>query len=84
MCVVNFIALVLIIIGSLNWGTVGVADYNFVSAIFGQPTSADYSAWERIIYTIVGLAGIWSLSFFAKCRKICSSCKSDTCDKDQK
>jgi len=53
----DIIALVLVIIGGLNWGLVGVFDYNLVDAIFGA-----YSAISSIIYTVVGLAALWTIS----------------------
>ncbi|MDD5459037.1 MAG: DUF378 domain-containing protein [Phycisphaerae bacterium] len=47
---------VLIIIGALNWGLVGLFDFNLVSFIFGQMT-----VLARIIYTIVGLAALYDV-----------------------
>lgn len=52
-------ALILSIIGSINWGLVGIFKFDLVAWIFGGQTSAV----SRIIYTIVGLAGIWCISF---------------------
>ncbi|MHB1126610.1 MAG: DUF378 domain-containing protein [Bacillota bacterium] len=49
------IALILVIIGALNWLLVGVAKYNLISALFGSETST----LSRSVYTLVGLAGIW-------------------------
>lgn len=49
-------ALVLIIIGGINWGLVGFFDYNLVDAIFGVE-----SFLARTVYGIVGLAAIWSV-----------------------
>jgi uncharacterized membrane protein YuzA (DUF378 family) len=51
------LALVLVIIGALNWGLVGLFNFDLVATIFGSG-----SALTRIIYTLVGLAGLWSLS----------------------
>lgn len=50
----HVIALVLVIIGALNWGLVGFFDYDLVAAIFG---GEDATA-SRIVYAIVGIAGI--------------------------
>jgi len=47
------IALVFTIIGAINWGLIGIFDFNLVDAIFGAG-----SAFSRIIYTIVGIAGL--------------------------
>lgn len=48
-------ALVLIIIGGINWGLVGLFDYNLVETLFGSG-----SAVARVIYTLVGLAALWA------------------------
>ena len=56
MRVVNVIALVLIIIGGLNWGLVGFFDYNLVDAIFG-----DGSGVARVVYALVGVAALYKL-----------------------
>ena len=45
--------LVLTIIGAIVWGLIGVFDFNLVATIFG-----DNSALSRIIYTLVGIAGL--------------------------
>ena len=52
------VALVLAIIGSLNWGLVGIFKFDLISWIFGGQTAGI----SRIIYTLVGLAGIWCIS----------------------
>ncbi len=59
-------ALILSIIGSINWGLVGIFKFDLVAWIFGGQTSAV----SRIIYTIVGLAGIWCISFLFR-RRLC-------------
>ena len=51
----DWTALVLLIIGGINWGLVGFFDYNLVGAIFGGWTSAG----SRVIYAIVGLSAIY-------------------------
>lgn len=45
--------LVLTIIGAVNWGLIGLLDFNLVAAIFGEA-----SVLSRIIYSLVGIAGI--------------------------
>lgn len=57
----DIIALLLVIIGALNWGLIGFFRFDLVAAIFGQ-----MSIFSRIIYAIIGIAGLYSLSFFAK------------------
>jgi uncharacterized protein len=53
---VDWFGLVILIIGGLNWGLVGLFNYNLITALFGDMTTL-----ARIVYTIVGLAGIWSI-----------------------
>lgn len=54
------IVLTLIIIGGINWGLVGIFNYNLVDAIFGT------MSWvSRIIYTLVGIAGVWAIAFYS-------------------
>jgi uncharacterized membrane protein YuzA (DUF378 family) len=52
----NLITLVLIIVGGLNWGLVGVADFDLVAAIFGQG-----SALSRLVYALVGLSALYQI-----------------------
>lgn len=50
----NNLALLLVIVGALNWGLVGVFGFNLVAALLG-----DGSALSQIVYTLVGISGIW-------------------------
>ena len=54
MKVIDKIALVLIIIGAINWGLIGFFQFNLVDTIFGQ-----MSVLSRIIYALVGISGLW-------------------------
>ncbi len=56
MKVIDTIALVLIIIGAINWGLVGIFNFNLVEAIFGG-----LSVLTRIIYILVGISGLWGI-----------------------
>lgn len=56
MKIIDTIALVLIIIGAINWGLIGIFGFNLVEAIFGG-----FSIVSRIIYTLVGVAGLWGI-----------------------
>ena len=58
MMIVNKIALALIIVGALNWGLVGLFSFDLVAWICGGATAIV----ARIIYTLIALAGIWSIS----------------------
>ena len=51
-------ALVLTVIGGLNWGLVGFFDYNLVDQIFGVG-----SFWARAVYAIVGIAALWVIVY---------------------
>jgi len=55
------IALILVVIGALNWGLVGFFNFNLVSAIFG-----DRTAMSRIIYALVGIAGLYTIFLLGK------------------
>ncbi len=66
-CVVCKIIGALVIIGALNWGLVGALQLNLVEAIFGSS-----SALTRVIYVLVGLAGIAKLiTCFKECPCAC-------------
>ena len=52
------IALILTIIGSLNWGLVGIFQFDLVAWLFG----GQGEILSRVVYTLVGLAGLWCIS----------------------
>ena len=59
MKITNFIALTLVVIGALNWGLIGFFGYDVVTALFHENLF-----WiARTIFALVGLAGIWCLTF---------------------
>jgi len=60
---VDFICLLLVIIGAVNWGLIGFFDFDLVRAIFGEMTFV-----SRVIYAIVGVAGLYALSYFGRIR----------------
>ena len=55
MIIANIIALCIVILGSFNWFLVGVFSWNLLSAIFGV------GVFVRILYALVGIAGLWLL-----------------------
>jgi len=55
--IVDWIALVLMIVGAINWGLVGAFNFNLVAAILGEQTIP-----ARVVYVLVGLAGLYGLS----------------------
>ena len=59
MKIVDKIALALVVIGAINWGLIGILNFNLVDAIFGT-----MSVISRIIYALVGLVGLWSIRYF--------------------
>ena len=48
------------IIGALNWGSIGIFQFDLVAALFGGQAAL----LSRIVYTLVALAGVWAISFF--------------------
>lgn len=58
------LSLVLVIIGALNWLLVGLFQFDLVAALFGGQDAV----LSRIIYTVVGLAGLWSISLLFRDR----------------
>jgi len=50
------ILVALVVIGAINWGLIGFFNYNLISAIFGY-----MSAFSRVVYAVVGLAGLGAL-----------------------
>ena len=62
--IIDKIALILSIVGSLNWGGIGLFKFDTVAWICGGQDSL----WARIIYTVVGLAGLWCISLLFRSR----------------
>lgn len=57
-------ALVLVIIGAINWGLIGFFQFDLVATLFGT-----MSAFSRIVYALVGIAGLYAISFLGKDRE---------------
>lgn len=55
-------ALILVIIGALNWGSIGLFGIDLVATLFGGQASV----LSRIIYTLVALGGLWSITLLFK------------------
>ena len=60
------ISLALVIIGALNWGSIGLFQFDLVAWLFGGQDNII----SRIIYALVGLAGIWCISLLFRERNI--------------
>ncbi len=56
---INCVALTITIIGAINWGLIGFFNFNLVSFIFG-----DMTLFSRIIYALVGLCGLYLVTFY--------------------
>lgn len=57
----DYTALTVVIIGAVNWALIGILGFNLVSFLFGEMT------WlSRIVYTIVGICGIYLLTFYMR------------------
>lgn len=61
MKVLYYIALTLVIIGALNWLLIGIFNFDLVATLFGN-----MSVFTRIIYSLVGIAGIISIGLYTK------------------
>ena len=62
MNIIYDICLILVLIGALNWAFIGLFGIDLVALAFG----GQLSIMSRIVYTIVGLAGVWSISILFK------------------
>ncbi|WP_125154342.1 DUF378 domain-containing protein [Clostridium rectalis] len=58
-------ALVLVVIGAINWGLIGFFNFDLVAALFGT-----MSTFSRIVYSLVGIAGVYAISFFGRDRDV--------------
>lgn len=56
------LSLILVIVGALNWGSIGLFGFDFVGFLFG----GQLSVMSRIIFALVGLAGLWSITLLFK------------------
>lgn len=59
---IDNIALVLVIIGALNWGSIGLFGFDFVGALLG----GQLSLLSRLVFSVVGIAGLWSITLLFK------------------
>ncbi len=57
-------ALILVIIGAINWGCIGLFGFDIVGSLFG----GQGAIISRIIFAIVGIAGLWAITFLFKHR----------------
>lgn len=62
MAIIDTIALILVIVGGINWGSIGIFEVDLVASLFG----GQGAAMSRVIYTLVGLAALWSITILFK------------------
>lgn len=67
--IMDRIALIISIIGALNWGSIGLFQFDLVAWVCGGMDSLG----ARIIYTVVALAGIWCISLLFRAREVFDS-----------
>jgi len=53
----NIVAMILVIIGAINWGLIGFFQFDLVAVIFGGQSAVI----SRVVYALVGLAGLWCI-----------------------
>ncbi|MDC7788310.1 DUF378 domain-containing protein [Rhodoplanes sp. TEM] len=59
---INLVTLLLVIVGGVNWGLVGLFQFDLVAALFGGQSAA----LSRIVYVLVGVSALWQLVPFSK------------------
>ena len=64
--IIDRIALILTVIGALNWGSIGIFNFDLVAWLCG----GSMSLLSRIVYTIVALAGIWCITLLFRERDV--------------
>ena len=62
MAILDTIALILVIVGGLNWGSIGIFGFDFVGGLFGGMEAT----LPRIIFTLVGIAALWCITLLFK------------------
>ena len=65
---IDRLSLILVIVGAVNWGSIGLFQFDIVSWIFGGQDAI----LSRIIYTLVALAGIWCISLLFRENEVLS------------
>jgi uncharacterized membrane protein YuzA (DUF378 family) len=73
MMIADIVALVLVIVGAVNWGSIGLFGIDLVATLFGGQAAL----LSRIIYSLVGLAGIWCITLLFKERGVISDDRID-------
>ncbi len=63
MKIIDYIAHALVVIGAINWGLIGFFEFDLVAFLFGELT-----LMSRIVYALVGICGLYTISFFGRIR----------------
>lgn len=63
--IIDKLALIISIIGALNWGSIGLFNYDIVARLFG----GQGALVSRIVYVVVALAGVWLISLLFRTRE---------------
>ncbi|WP_204245164.1 DUF378 domain-containing protein [Anaeromassilibacillus sp. An172] len=71
--IIDKIALALLIIGGINWGSIGIFNFDIVGSLFGGQSSAI----SRIIFVIVGLCAVWCISLLFRDNALSSGDDTD-------
>lgn len=58
---IDYVALILVVIGAVNWGLIGFLSFDLVRIVCGNMTMI-----SRIIYALVGVAGLYAISYFGR------------------
>ena len=71
--IIDKIALALLIIGGINWGSIGIFNFDIVGSLFGGQSSAI----SRIIFVIVGFCAVWCISLLFRDNALSSGDDTD-------
>ena len=63
MKILDYVLLALVIVGAINWGLIGFLQFDLVQMLFG-----DMTILTRIVYAIVGLSGLYAISYYGRIR----------------
>lgn len=74
---ISVLAYILVIVGALNWGLWGFFQFDLVAMLFGGNTTM----LSRVVYSLVGLAGVWSLGCIGTCCKAMCCSGGKCCSK---
>jgi hypothetical protein len=58
---IDWVAMVLMIVGGINWGLVGAFEFDLVAELFGERTT-----WSRLVYVLVGIASLYGIYLLSK------------------